>query len=136
MKPVGTRVRPQPASPISTTAIAAIRPLRSTMNRITRTYRRSSGSYTALNHRKNTAFFACGSRALSHNAHCVGFSVNAFTADINAVTAITSANCRYICPVIPGMNAGGRNTDINTKVIPMIGPNSSRIASIAPCFGV
>ena len=34
--------------------------------------------------------------ALSHNAHCVGFSVSAFTAEINAVAAITSANCRYI----------------------------------------
>ena len=34
------------------------------------------------------------------------------------------------------MNAGGRNTDINTSVIPMIGPISSRIASIDPCFGV
>ena len=136
MKPVGTRVSPQPASPISTTATAAIRPLRSTMNRITRTYTRSRGSYTALNHRKNTAFFAFGSRARNHNAHCVGFNVNALTADINAVTAITNANCRYICPVIPGMNAGGRNTDISTSVIPMIGPNSSRIASIDPCLGV
>ena len=28
------------------------------------------------------------------------------------------------------MNAGGRNTDINTSVMPMIGPNNSRIASM------
>ena len=136
MKPVGTRVSPQPARPISTSATAAILPLRSTMNRITRTYPRSTGSYTALNPRKNHAFFAPGSRARSHNAHCVGFNVSALTAEINAVAAITSANCRYICPVIPGMNAGGRNTDISTSVIPMIGPISSRIASIAPCLGV
>ena len=136
MKPVGTRVRPQAASPISTSAIAAIRRLRSTMYRISRTYHRSTGSYTELNHRKKKFFFAFGSFALSHSAHCVGFSVNAFTAEISAVAAITSANCRYICPVIPGMNAGGRNTDINTSVIPMIGPISSFIASIAPCFGV
>ena len=113
-----------------------MRPLRSTMNRITRTYRRSNGSYTALNPRKNQFFFAFGSRALSHNAHCVGFNVNALIALINAVAAITSANCRYICPVIPGMNAGGKNTDISTSVIPMIGPISSFIASIDPCFGV
>jgi hypothetical protein len=66
------------------------------MNRITRTYALSTGSYTALNHRNTKAFFAFGSLALSHNAHCVGFSVNAFTAEINAVAAITSANCRYI----------------------------------------
>ena len=136
MKPVGTRVSPHPARPISTTAIAAIRRLRSTMNRISRTYHRSSGSYTALNPRKNQFFLLFGSCARSHNAHCVGFNVNAFTAEISAVAAITSANCRYICPVIPGMNAGGRNTDINTSVIPMIGPISSRIASIDPCFGV
>src|SRR5262245_105858 len=136
MNPVGTRVRPQPARAISTRAIAAIRRLRSTMYRITRTYARSNGSYTALNPRKNQFFFRFTSCARSHNAHCVGFNVNAFTADINAVAAITSANCRYICPVIPGMNAGGKNTDINTKVIPMIGPISSRIASMDPCFGV
>ena len=34
------------------------------------------------------------------------------------------------------MNAGGKNTDISTNVIPMIGPNSSFIASIDPCVGV
>ena len=136
MKPVGTRVSPQAARPISTSAIAAIRRLRSTMNRIRRTYHRSTGSYTELNHRKKKFFFAFGSFALNHSAHCVGFSVNAFTALIKAVAAITSANCRYIWPVIPGMNAGGRNTDIRTSVIPMIGPISSFIASIAPCFGV
>ena len=54
---------------------------------------------------------------------------------INAVAAITSANCRYICPVMPGMNAGGKNTDINTRVMPMIGPNNSRMASMLACFG-
>ncbi len=41
-----------------------------------------------------------------------------------AVAAITSANCAYIRPVSPGRNAAGRNTAINTSVIPMIGANS------------
>ena len=33
------------------------------------------------------------------------------------------------------MNAGGKNTDINTRVMPMIGPNNSRMASMLACFG-
>jgi hypothetical protein len=49
----------------------------------------------------------------------------------SAVAAITSANCANICPVRPGMKAAGRNTDISTSVMPMIGPNSSFIAWIA-----
>ncbi len=72
----------------------------------------------------------------NHNAHCVGFKVTALTALITAVAAMTSANWRYICPVMPGMNAGGRKTDISTRVMPMIGPNSSFIASMLACFGV
>ena len=77
-------------------ATRAMRRLRSTMYRITRTYRRSIGSYTALNPRKNQFFLSLGSLGLSHNAHCVGFNVNALIALINAVAAITNANCRYI----------------------------------------
>ena len=42
----------------------------------------------------------------------------------SAVAAITSANWAYIRPVKPGRNAAGRNTDISTSVIPMIGPNN------------
>ena len=41
----------------------------------------------------------------------MGFSVNALIALMIAVAAITSANWRNICPVIPGRNEAGRNTD-------------------------
>ena len=51
-----------------------------------------------------------------------------------AVAAITRANCANIWPVRPGMKAAGRNTDISTSVMPMIGPNSSFIAWIAASF--
>ena len=47
------------------------------------------------------------------------------------MAAITSANCAYMRPVSPGRNAAGRNTDISTSVMPTIGPNSARIASLA-----
>src|SRR5262249_15463259 len=49
----------------------------------------------------------------------------------SAVAAITSANCAYMRPVRPGKNAAGRNTDIKTSVMPMMGPNSWRIATLA-----
>ena len=71
----------------------------------------------------------------NQSAHCVGFRVAALRALINAVAAMTSANWRYICPVIPGMNAGGTKTDISTRVIPIIGPNNSRIVSMLASFG-
>jgi hypothetical protein len=74
------------------------------------------------------------SSGFSHRAHCVGFSVAALIALMSAVAAITSANWRYICPLMPGMNAAGRNTDMSTSVMPMIGPMSSRIASMEAVF--
>ena len=52
------------------------------------------------------------------------------TALINAVTAMTSANCANICPLSPGTKAEGRKTAIKTSVMPMIGPNNSSIALI------
>ena len=70
------------------------------------------------------------------SAACVGLSVAALMAESSAVAAITSANCAYILPVRPGMNAAGMNTDISTSVMPMIGPNSSSIALIAASCGV
>ncbi len=76
-----------------------------------------------------------GSIGLSHNAHCVGFKVMALIALIKAVAAITSANCAYMAPVKPGINAAGINTAISTKVMPIMGPVSSRIAAIADSLG-
>ena len=54
----------------------------------------------------------------------------------SAVAAITNANWRYICPVMPEMKAAGRNTEISTSVMPMIGPINSPIASMAACLGL
>ena len=66
----------------------------------------------------------------------MGFKVAALIALSSAVAAITSANCRYSCPETPGRKAAGRKTDIRTRVIPTIGPNSSAMALIAASFGV
>jgi hypothetical protein len=52
-----------------------------------------------------------------------------------AVAAITSANWRNICPVIPGRSDAGKNTAVSTKVMPKTGPVSSSIALIAASFG-
>jgi hypothetical protein len=48
-----------------------------------------------------------------------------------AVAAITRANWRNICPVIPGKNDAGKNTAVSTRVMPSTGPVSSLIALIA-----
>ena len=85
--------------------------------------------------RKNQLRCSGGTGGRSHNAHCVGFNVAALMALSNAVAAITSANCANIWPVRPGMKAAGRNTDISTSVMPIIGPNSSFMAWIAASFG-
>ncbi len=66
----------------------------------------------------------------------MGFRVAALIALMSAVAAMTRANWRYIWPVMPGMNAAGRNTDISTSVMPMIGPSSSRMALIEASCGV
>jgi hypothetical protein len=55
----------------------------------------------------------------------------ALIALISAVAAITKANCAYVRPVRPGRNAAGRNTNIRTSVIPMIGPSNMFMAAIA-----
>ncbi len=89
-----------------------------------------------LKPRNNALLRWAGSGRRSHRAHCVGLSVAAFTALIKAVAAMTSANWRYICPVIPGMNAGGINTDISTSVTPRIGANSSCIAAMLAWRGL
>ena len=36
---------------------------------------------------------------------------------------------------MPGRNADGKNTDMSTRVMPMIGPKSPRMALIAASFG-
>ncbi len=41
---------------------------------------------------------------------------------MSAVPAMTSANWRYIWPVMPGMKADGKKTDMSTRVMPMMGP--------------
>ena len=52
-----------------------------------------------------------------------------------AVAAITSANWRNICPVIPGKNEAGKNAAVSTKVMPSTGPVSSPMAWIAASLG-
>jgi hypothetical protein len=54
---------------------------------------------------------------------------------MTAVAAMTSANCRKICPVIPGRNAAGRKTDTRARVIPITGPVSSCIALMVASLG-
>ena len=52
-----------------------------------------------------------------------------------AVEAMTRANCRKSCPVMPGMKAAGRNTAVSTRVMPMTGPVSSLMALMAASCG-
>jgi hypothetical protein len=61
-------------------------------------------------------------RGLSHVAHWTGFNVSALSALMTAVAAMTSANWRKICPVMPGRKAAGRKTATSARVIPITGP--------------
>ena len=59
-----------------------------------------------------------------------GVSVMALKAEIIIETAIVRANWRKNWPVMPPMNAQGRNTELSTSVMAMIGPVISSIALI------
>ena len=54
---------------------------------------------------------------------------------MTAVEAMTSANWRKICPVIPGKKAAGRKTETRARVIPITGPVSSCIALMVASLG-
>ena len=72
----------------------------------------------------------------NQKAHWTGLRVRALIALITEVAAITSANWRNICPLMPGKNAAGRKTATRASVIPMIGPVNSCIALIVAFLGV
>ena len=64
--------------------------------------------------------------------HIAGDKVKAQIAEIAIETAIHTANCLYITPVIPPINPIGTNTAINTKAIATSeGPTSSIVNWVA-----
>lgn len=58
-------------------------------------------------------FFLCPRKC----EHIAGDNDNAQIAEIAMDTAIQTANCLYITPVIPPINIIGTNTAINTRAI-------------------
>jgi hypothetical protein len=54
--------------------------------------------------------------------------VSALKAEISTDTAMVTANCWYIRPVMPGMNAVGMNTAAMMMAMPTTGPDTSSIA--------
>ena len=52
-----------------------------------------------------------------------------------AVEAMTRANCRKSCPVMPGIKAAGKNTAVSTRVMPITGPVNSFMALMAASRG-
>ena len=82
-----------------------------------------------LNPRKNAPSGPrIGFRGRSSIAASAGLSVSALNAEITTDTAIVTANCWYIRPVIPGTNAVGTNTATRISAIAMTGPDTSSIA--------
>ena len=53
--------------------------------------------------------------------HSAGLNVSALSAEISIETDTATANCRNNCPLMPGMNATGTNTERRTSVIAKIG---------------
>ena len=70
----------------------------------------------------------------NNSADSAGLMVNALMELKTVATAIVSANCRYISPVIPGRNDAGMNTASNTRVVAITGPDTSLMALIAASF--
>ena len=54
---------------------------------------------------------------------------------MTAVAAMTSANWRKICPVMPGRKAAGRKTATSARVMPITGPVSSSMARMVASLG-
>ena len=73
-------------------------------------------------------FFSCPRKC----EHIAGESVSAQTAESAMDTAIQTANCLYITPVIPPINVIGTNTAINTRAIATsANPTSSIVSWVA-----
>src|ERR1700723_1815745 len=89
-----------------------------------------------LNHRKKDptgprdSFF--GRKSIAERA---GLSVSALKAEKATETAIVTANCWYILPVMPGIKAVGINTAIRIRAMATTGPTTSPIAFNAPSCG-
>ena len=64
-----------------------------------------------------------------------GLSVSALKAEMSTDTAIVTANCWYMRPVMPGMNAVGTNTAARMSAIATTGPDTSSIALKAASRG-
>ena len=68
--------------------------------------------------------------SFSNSAHNAGVSVKATRPEITTDTAMVMANCWYITPVKPPMNATGTNTEHSTSTMATTGPVTSSIALI------
>src|SRR5215831_2043720 len=129
MKPFG---RTRPSTPVrpATTASSTIV---TTAFRISTADPRTYPSVARPNHRLNPRNTTpsgprISRRGRNNNAASAGLSVNALNADNTTDTAIVTANCWYIRPVIPGTNAVGTNTATRISAIATTGPDTSSIA--------
>ena len=68
--------------------------------------------------------------------HRAGLRVRALMELITVAAAMVSPNWRYITPVMPPRNEVGTNTASSTRVVAMIGPETSSIARMDACLGV
>ena len=74
-------------------------------------------------------------RGRSSSAQSAGLRVRALNAERSTDTAIVTANCWYIRPVIPGMKAVGTKTAARMSAIATTGPETSSIALKAASRG-
>ena len=74
-------------------------------------------------------------RGRSSSAASAGLRVSALNAEMSTDTAMVTANCWYICPVIPGMNAVGTNTAARMSAMATTGPDTCSMAFNAASRG-
>ena len=72
--------------------------------------------------------------SFKNNAHSTGVNVRATKPDITTLITIVTANCLYITPVKPPINATGIKTADNTKTIAITGLVISCIEIMAASF--
>ncbi len=81
---------------------------------------------TSLNHLSGPLFLGC--TFLRKWAHIAGLSVSATMREKTTENDMVTANCLYICPVMPPMKPTGTNMARKTSVVAAIGPVTSLIA--------
>ena len=92
-------------------------------------------SNQSLNQRKSRLSVSV-TPCCSSRAHSAGVRVSATIPDSTTAITMVTANCLYMAPVMPPMNATGMNTEHSTSTIATRAPLTCRMARSAATLGL